>query len=45
MAAAYAELGDYGRARAWQEAALAAARDVADGRTLARLSRRLALYR
>ncbi len=45
VAAAHAELGDYARAGAWQQAALAAARDVADGRTLARLSRRLALYR
>ncbi len=44
VAAAHAELSDYARARAWQEAALAAARDVAGGRTLARLSRRLALY-
>ncbi len=45
VAAAHAELGDFERARTWQKTALAAARDVADGRTLARLSRRLAGYR
>ncbi len=44
LAAAHAELGDFHRAAAWQEAALAAARDVAGGPVLARLSRRLAGY-